>query len=515
MSTFSELGIEEKQFIVEHFDDLSQIPLECLPDSVNSAEEEGYYFISYSRKDYKTVYKNLFDFQKLGSVEIDGRQIPLRFFYDRRYAINSGENWETIADKFILPQPCKGIIFFISENSLRSEAIAKEMQFAKEHLKQVMTVILPFPRDIVKDGINQKGNDKLTAVQYLDLLIEEEQDEKELKKLENTKNIMSGFITESTTYLSYSADTSFKAKSIANNLTGLPLLNIDNNILAGINNNLAREIKASDFYSEINVIGHCAFANCTKLEKIEFSESLQIMGQYSFYNCGSLKYIDLSRASKLSGIGMHAFHGCLNLEKIDLPKHVSKIEAGAFFWCRNLKDVVMPENLHHIGESAFAHCGLKNIIIPNRVCEIKKHAFHGCENLNKIILSESLLEIEQEVFRECKKLKSISLPKNVETIGNLAFGDCTNLEKAELSASVKVIGDGAFARCSKLKAITIYKSIEIISRWAFEECVSLSNIHFVGTKEQWTAIDKEPGWDFDTGSYTVHCTDGDILKEDK
>ena len=49
---------------------------------------------------------------------------------------------------------------------------------------------------------------------------------------------------------------------------------------------------------------------------------------------------------------------------------------------------------------------------------------------------------------------------------------------------------------------------------AFIDCESLTTITFQGTKAEWEAIPKDFDWDKNTGSYTVHCTDGDIPKSE-
>lgn len=41
---------------------------------------------------------------------------------------------------------------------------------------------------------------------------------------------------------------------------------------------------------------------------------------------------------------------------------------------------------------------------------------------------------------------------------------------------------------------------------------SLTSITFNGTKAQRNAISKGSKWDNSTGSYTIHCTDGNISK---
>ena len=37
-------------------------------------------------------------------------------------------------------------------------------------------------------------------------------------------------------------------------------------------------------------------------------------------------------------------------------------------------------------------------------------------------------------------------------------------------------------------------------------------ITYTGTQAQWNAISKGSNWNYNTGSYTIHCTDGDIAK---
>ncbi|MBR1746838.1 MAG: leucine-rich repeat protein, partial [Clostridia bacterium] len=66
--------------------------------------------------------------------------------------------------------------------------------------------------------------------------------------------------------------------------------------------------------------------------------------------------------------------------------------------------------------------------------------------------------------------------------------------------------------CKSLTSITIPASVTSIWGFAFYECTGLTSIMFEGTKAQWNAIGKGSGWNSWTGSYTVHCTDGDIAK---
>jgi hypothetical protein len=173
------------------------------------------------------------------------------------------------------------------------------------------------------------------------------------------------------------------------------------------------------------------------------------------------------------------------------------------------------------------------------VIGIADNAFAGNEQITAVVLPDSVTTIQMFAFAFCPNLKSINL-ENVETIGSCAFYQCTALERVESACSliedsafqnckslttVKLTGDleiyaSAFAGCSKLVEITLPSSIEYFDILTFSNCTSLTDIHFLGTKAQWDAIERddmegdemELNWNHNTGNYTVHCTDGDVAK---
>ena len=59
-------------------------------------------------------------------------------------------------------------------------------------------------------------------------------------------------------------------------------------------------------------------------------------------------------------------------------------------------------------------------------------------------------------------------------------------------------------------SITIPSSVTNIGDYAFYGCTGLKDITFIGTQDQWNAISKGSDWNYKTGFYTIHCTDGDI-----
>lgn len=78
--------------------------------------------------------------------------------------------------------------------------------------------------------------------------------------------------------------------------------------------------------------------------------------------------------------------------------------------------------------------------------------------------------------------------------------------------SVTEIKNNAFYGESGIKSITLPATIKKIGNNVIAYSPNLTKITFKGTKAQWNSVSKGENWDADSGSYTVHCTDGDIVK---
>ena len=179
---------------------------------------------------------------------------------------------------------------------------------------------------------------------------------------------------------------------------------------------------------------------------------------------------------------------------------VTQIDDYAFILCTELTSITIPSSVTSINGWAFYHCtGLTSINVDSK--NTQYHSVNNCliETASKILIAGcknsvipddgSVTNIGSEAFYNCAGLTNITLPNNVTNIGNFAFSGCTGLTSITIPDSVTSIGDSAFLNCDGLTTIT-----------------------FKGTKEQWNAIQKGYDWDYDTGEYVIHCTDGDITK---
>lgn len=155
-----------------------------------------------------------------------------------------------------------------------------------------------------------------------------------------------------------------------------------------------------------------------------------------------------------------------------------------------------------------------DVVVPEFITDIGPDAFNGCDFLKSIKIPTSVKSIGEWAFNHCSNLTSITIPSGVECIEFCMFSGCSSLTSITIPDGVTSIYDHAFCGCESLTNIMIPDSVTDIGAWIFEDCKRLMSISFKGTKEQWNAIDKGNDWDYNTGDYTIHCTDGDIAKAD-
>lgn len=239
----------------------------------------------------------------------------------------------------------------------------------------------------------------------------------------------------------------------------------------------------------VKSIGYQAFAGCSGLTDIIIGKSVTRIGDEAFWGCSSLTSIVIPNSVK--DIGKALFYYCNNLESITFSDNATGVPSNIFTECKNLTSFKIPDSIVYIHSAAFSRCGLTSITIPYGVRYIDRCAFDGCADLISLAISDT-----------------------VTYIGSCAFANCKSLTTVVIPDSVKIIDDEAFSSCWSLTSITIGKNVEMIGEHVFSWCGSLSTINYRGTKEKWNSIRKKLNWDNIARSYIVHCTDGDIPKNE-
>lgn len=489
---------------------INSYPLEHIPSVfLPKVYDSSYYFISYSHKDYRSVYEDLFAFDKEG----------LQVWYDR--GIPAGKHWKETAAKFLAPFACQGVIFYISENSLQSKAILDEMEYALKLKKPFITIHLPFVSDYLFEGESVKGKvfdvNKMVKIMEENGVIFASEAKKTLEELFPVEMI----------YLSYETPISTRVEKIRLNLPEPPLFSYDANHITvlSLNNIDAFKVEPKDFdlvkpqneLSYVNYsLGDCSFANARNLESVTFPKGLWLLpsGRYVFYNCVNLRFIH--NLGLQSQVREAMFSGCINLEEIETnaPMQVMQVNdfgfmnchsldfsflgdlmnlnyigRGAFSGCDKLIDIDLP-SLYHIGHQAFNKCHNLRRIHLHGATEIGNSIFSGCENLEEILIDEGdYTSINGVLYKKDKerlilegyplKREKIRLDPKCKVIGKGVFSDLTKRETIEIPEGVTTIGHFAFSGSTSLKEIILPSTISFLADMPFWGC---SNLKFIKIK---------------------------------
>ena len=263
----------------------------------------------------------------------------------------------------------------------------------------------------------------------------------------------------------------------------------------------------------VSNICDATFAGCSSLASIEIPVTITNIGNYAFSECIALSNIAIPNG--VTNIGKGAFNNCTSLTEINIPDTVVSIGDSAFRECTSLANAKLSNNIISIGEYAFYHCvSISSIVVPDGITNISKMTFGGCSKLNNVLIPKSVTSIDRSAFHGCSSLVSVEFAENCELtiIDDQAFSGC-GMTSINIPANVTSISFSAFSLCRNLTSVEIPVSLTKILDSAFNTCENLVRITYVGTVEQWNAIEKATGWDRYTGSYTIYCTDGEIAND--
>ena len=277
----------------------------------------------------------------------------------------------------------------------------------------------------------------------------------------------------------------------------------------------------------VTSIGIYAFRDCTGLTSVTIGSGVTSIGKNAFYDCGHL--IEVYNKSSLSIRAGSQYNGYVgyyakNVYTADGGSRLSTDENGYVIYKDgddrilvayqgNATNLVLPDGITEINQYAFAYCtGLTSVTIPDSVMSIGGYAFYGCTGLTSVVIPDSVTRIGFRAFTGCTGLTKVTISDGVTSIGENAFERCTSLTSIIIPDSVTSIGRYSFQGCTGLTSVTIGSGVKSIADSVFDGSSELTSITYNGTIEQWKAIYKWQDWNFNTGNYVVHCTDGDISK---
>ena len=297
--------------------------------------------------------------------------------------------------------------------------------------------------------------------------------------------------------------------------TSLESINIPYGVLTISGFQDCHSLKSIELPDSLTRIYDGTFRNCYSLEEI-YIPNVEQMGDEVFKNCTSLKYVVYPSCYEVTN---NIFEGCTSLEEVILPEGVTDIEPEAFLGS-GIRKINFPESLKRVEWNAFMDCPrLESITITQNLTHIGRSAFENCTGLQEIHFPEKTqysIGMEAYAFANCSSLKSVEFPESVKGLNGGAFSNCDSLTRVVLPAHLKYTGDRCFAECDNLQEVVIYSSTALTystAKYAFENCVNLKKVYlwfnqtafipvgafkncnaletvyFLGSQEEWAAIE--------------------------
>ena len=261
---------------------------------------------------------------------------------------------------------------------------------------------------------------------------------------------------------------------------------------------IAVEEGNSGYYIE----GNCLIESSTKTLITGFNNStipsdIKIIGDWAFYDCSGLTgELNLGGCTSLTSIGSYAFSYCDGLTSLTLPSSLQNIGKYAFSICNNIEMLEYQGTLEQY----------LSIDMDTNWMNDKSHTFilNGAE-ITSLVVPEGITEIPADAFYGCTDIQNLTLPSSLETIGYEAFSNCSGLTSVDLSGctSLTSIGEDAFSYCSGLTSLTLPSSLTSIEDGVFNNCDSITKLEYLGTLEQWLAINMGSLWIDDTSHSLV------------
>ncbi|MCD8132582.1 MAG: leucine-rich repeat domain-containing protein [Clostridiales bacterium] len=184
------------------------------------------------------------------------------------------------------------------------------------------------------------------------------------------------------------------------------------------------------------------------------------------------------------------------MTSVTIPASVTTIGDGAFYFCESLTSVTIPASVTFIGDGAFYGCeSLTDITVD---AENSAYA-----SLDGVLFNKDQTEL---ICCPVRKTGEYVIPASVTTIGEFAFDGCENLTSVVIGSGVTTITDSAFWYCTGLTSLVIGSGVTTIGDYAFEGCEGLTDVYYVGSEEDWAAIDIGSGNSYLTNAAIHFCT---------
>ena len=295
--------------------------------------KDGFVFISYSRKDKEIVYADLREMNKLG----------VRFWYDD--GIAAGEDWKKAVEQKISAPNCVGVVFYLSKNTLFSEAIEAEirMVFGAESKGSKCSFSVLIDYDNLSFSLSKiikystKGKKELSLLQRASLISNIfGGNVNYLFRSPDPADLSKHFYKMLVRISGFGAVSSDAFKRIMPDYSDFEFTESKNGVTISAYKGSEETVIIPEKIcgKAIVRIGDKAFKNNEFLRKVVIPNNVTEIGEEAFFRCIHLNEVDINvYTSKLKTIKCKAFYDCSMLKLLHIPHSTERIEANAFGEC--------------------------------------------------------------------------------------------------------------------------------------------------------------------------------------
>ncbi len=206
----------------------------------------------------------------------------------------------------------------------------------------------------------------------------------------------------------------------------------------------------------IKYIAEEAFQGNEQIEEVIFPSTLLTIDRRAFANCTALEKVDFSNAHDVR-IAEEAFLGCTALSQMEGSFRVNTVKHRAFKDCASLQTVEI-SLWKSCGDNVFENCTRLQQVAIGPATSIGRYMFKGCTGLSEVEIRAQ--KVGDGAFYGCTALETVTLDwtDGAFEIGAYAFAGCGTENNAFSvvvnGGKIVALGDGAFAN-SALSALQI------------------------------------------------------------
>lgn len=262
---------------------------------------------------------------------------------------------------------------------------------------------------------------------------------------------------------------------------------------------ISRDLKASK-YTEYTVLGS-GWGISDRLSAVAYGPFATYVTSKMYSGIAAtpnsnLTGVSFNEATRLTTIKERAFADCDKLEKVDFSNTSLKtIEKEGFYDCDKLANVVFGTTVETIGQSAFDDCGLVNVILPGSLKHLGYKAFYDCDEMTSLSFMPGEGEVscgwevdgdvETRTFDSCGSLKKLYLNRTLDydaaTEKASPFYD-SYFEDIVIDNNVTRLGEYMFKHSNKLKSLSIGTGITGMPNTCFDESTEVANLYITDSE---------------------------------